>query len=90
MRHEILYDGTEIPVLGLGTWTFGGGMSASYSQDRKHVKAIEAALEMGYTHIDTAEMYGSGHTEELVGQAIKAFSRKELFITSKVWKTNLS
>ncbi|MEM3922540.1 MAG: aldo/keto reductase, partial [Nitrososphaerota archaeon] len=41
------------------------------------------------THIDTAEMYGGGHAEELVGEAIRVFKRDEVFIASKVWHTNL-
>ena len=41
-------------------------------------------IEMGYTHLDTAEAYGGTHTEELVGQAIRAFRREEVFITTKV------
>jgi diketogulonate reductase-like aldo/keto reductase len=44
---------------------------------------------MGYTHIDTAEMYANGHTEELIGQVIQDFKRELLFITSKVWSSNL-
>ncbi len=89
MRYETLYDGTEVPVIGLGTWRIGGGMSADYSRDDYYVDVIQTAIEMGYTHIDTAEMYGSGHTEELVGQAIAPFDRHELFITTKVWSSNL-
>jgi len=89
MKYETLYDGRKIPILGLGTWTFGGGMSSDYSQDDKHVHTIREAIHMGYTHIDTAEMYGAGHTEELLGKAMKGFAREHLFITTKVWSTNL-
>jgi diketogulonate reductase-like aldo/keto reductase len=89
MKYETLYDGQKLPVIGLGTWTFGGGMSANHSMNEKHVDTINKAIKMGYSHIDTAEMYGQGHTEELVGRAIKDFSREKLFITTKVWSTNL-
>ena len=89
MRYETLYDGQKIPILGLGTWTVGGGMSSEYSQDDKWVHTIKEAIRMGYTHIDTAELYGAGHTEELLGRAIKGFPREDLFITTKVWNTNL-
>lgn len=89
MRYETLYDGTQIPVLGLGTWRIGGGMSPDHSRDDHYVNIVRAAIEMGYTHIDTAEMYGKGHTEELVGEAIAPFERDDLFITTKVWRTNL-
>lgn len=89
MKYENLYDGGKIPVLGLGTWEVGGESEPDYSQDEEVVKAWRAALEMGYTHIDTAEMYGGGHTEELVAQTIAGFDRENLFITSKVWPDNL-
>jgi diketogulonate reductase-like aldo/keto reductase len=41
------------------------------------------------THIDTAEHYGAGHAEELVGEAIESYERSDLFVTTKVWRTNL-
>lgn len=84
MQFEKLPDGTQIPVLGLGTWQMGGGSSADYSRDDEMVGIIEQAVDMGYTHIDTAEAYGKNHCEELVGRAIKAFDRENLFITTKV------
>lgn len=90
MRYRSLPGGGQIPVIGLGTWNVGGGSSPDYSQDEKALRGLRAALEMGYTHIDTAEMYADGHTEELVGQAIKDYNRTDLFITSKVWPRNLA
>ena len=68
----------------------GGGTEPDPAEDAKALSAIHAALEMGYTHIDTAEMYAGGHTEELIGQVIRHYERQSLFITSKVWHTNLS
>ncbi len=79
-----------MPVYGIGTWHMGGTMMADSSKDAQEVEAIKAALEQRVTHIDTAEMYGNGHAEELVAQAIKGRDRSKLFIVSKVWKTNLS
>jgi diketogulonate reductase-like aldo/keto reductase len=67
----------SIPTIGLGTWQLLG---------RKCEEVVEKALEIGYRHIDTAEIY-ENQTE--IGRAIQAFPRSELFITSKVWKTNL-
>lgn len=84
MQFESLPDGGRIPVLGLGTWQMGGGSSADYSGDDETVSIIEQAIEMGYTHIDTAEGYGKTHCEELVGRAMRAFPRGDLFITTKV------
>jgi len=89
MKYKTLCGDVKIPVLGLGTWKIGGGREADYSQDKESIEAIRAAIKMGYTHIDTAEMYGVGHCEELVGEAIKDFDRGDLFITTKVTKTNL-
>jgi diketogulonate reductase-like aldo/keto reductase len=79
----------KIPRFGLGTWEMGGRMQADFSEDKKWVKAMETAINYGIRHIDTAEMYGKGHCEELVGQACRGFSRKELFITTKVSGENL-
>ncbi len=54
--------------------------------DSISLAALRSALELGYTHIDTAEMYAAGHTEELIGQVIREMriKRESLFITSKV------
>ena len=90
MIYETLYNGDQIPVLGQGTWGLGGFMTPDHSQDETARNAIRTAIELGYTHIDTAEMYGGGHTEELVGQVIQDFNRQELFLTSKVWQVTMN
>lgn len=79
--HEI-----ALPKIGFGTWGIGGGSIANHSLDTKSLAALHSALELGYTHFDTAEMYARGHTEELLGQAIRGtgIKRESLFITSKV------
>lgn len=85
-----LKNGFSLPYLGLGTWRMGGDRKRDpQSDDKKYISAIENAIKMGITHIDTAEMYAEGHAEELVGEAIKRTPRKKLFITSKVWHSNL-
>lgn len=89
MKYEQLFDGKPLPVLGLGTWNIGGGMAADRSKDEEYVHVIRSAVQMGYSHIDTAQMYGDGHTEELVGRAIKTFRREDICITTKVWSSNL-
>jgi diketogulonate reductase-like aldo/keto reductase len=86
---ETLHNGDRIPVLGLGTWRVGGDMTSDTSQDERDTAGIRAAMQLGYTHIDTAEIYGGGHAEELVRKGIEGVDRQELFITSKVWSTNL-
>lgn len=90
MRTVTLFDGTDLPVMGLGTWAMGGRSRPDPSQDQRALQAIRAALDIGYTHIDTAEMYANGHTEELVGQAIRGVDRSKLFLTTKVRPPNLS
>jgi len=76
--------GTKIPVLGLGTWKMGGYIRADHSKDYLYIKAIMRAIKNGMTHIDTAEIYSAGHSEELAGSAIKYFKREKFFITTKV------
>jgi diketogulonate reductase-like aldo/keto reductase len=84
MRFETLPDGTSIPVLGLGTWEIGGRDAPDRTQDAAYVQTLQRLIEMGYSHLDTAEWYGGTHTEELVGQAIKGVDQASLFITTKV------
>ena len=86
MIYKTLHNGDKIPVIGQGTWGMGGGLKPDYSQDNVALEAIRSAIELGYTHIDTAEMYGGGHAEELVGKVIRSFKREDLIITSKVWE----
>jgi diketogulonate reductase-like aldo/keto reductase len=90
MLYKTLYTGEKIPVIGQGTWGLGGGMSPDYSNDQLAIGAIRSAIELGYTHIDTAEMYGGGHTEELVGQVIRDFKREDLILTSKFWHITMN
>ena len=80
----------KIPALGLGTWEIGGRFEADASKKQQWINLIKTAIELGFTHIDTSEVYGSGLTEEIVGEAIKSFDRKKLFITSKLWHTHLN
>ena len=89
MEFKTLDKDFKIPVLGLGTWGIGGFLETDSSNDDKSIQAIKDAIDLGYTHIDTAELYGAGHSEELIGKAIKDLDRSKLIITSKVFKTNL-
>jgi diketogulonate reductase-like aldo/keto reductase len=90
MKYETLR-GIKIPKIGFGTWKIGGGSTANPSKDERSLAGLRSALELGYTHFDTAEVYASGHTEELLGRAIResGVSRETLFITSKVDPSNL-
>lgn len=73
----------EIPVVGQGTWHMGGaGAQAA------EVAALRRGIELGLTHIDTAEMYGNGAAESVIGDAIAGIPREGLFIVSKVLPQN--
>jgi len=76
----------EVPEIGLGTWTIGGTFTADHSADASAVKSIQRAFDMGYSFVDTAEMYGAGHTEEIVGMALRG---RKVTVATKVWQTNL-
>lgn len=91
METKKIPNGFEIPVLGIGTCLMGGEDYGppDYSNDELYINAIQEAIKLGYSHIDTAEIYGGNHTEELVGKAIKIFDRNKLFITTKVCKEHL-
>jgi len=89
MEYKSLTEEVKIPVLGIGTWGMGGEFSKDYSSDREDISALKTAISLGMTHIDTAELYANGHSEELVGQAIRNFNRNNLFITTKVWADHL-
>ena len=80
----ILKSGVKMPPFGLGTWRLG----EDPAYEAEEIAAILHAIDVGFTHIDTAEMYGDGDTEELLGQAIAARRRPDLFLTSKVYPWN--
>lgn len=84
-----LKNGFEMPVFGLGTWQMGGRMERDFkNDDRADIQAIKNAIDAGITHIDTAEVYADGYSEELLGKAIKGYKRKNLFLVSKVARVN--
>lgn len=87
---KTLKSGFTLPSYGLGLWDIGGKLEADSSHDAEAIEAIRAAIELGITHIDTAEVYGNGHTEELLGQAIQGYDRSKLIIATKVaaWNQN--
>jgi len=87
-----LHDGPSIPPLGLGTWRYGD--SARSRADE--VALIRKAIDIGYRLFDTAEMYGEGGSESVIGQAVDEalragdVARQELLIVSKVYPHNAS
>lgn len=85
MRSVVLASGATMPVFGLGTWYMGD----SSARREAEADAIRYGLDLGITLIDTAEMYGEGGAEEVVGDAISG-RREQLFIVSKVYPHNAS
>jgi diketogulonate reductase-like aldo/keto reductase len=81
-----------LPKIGFGTWRIGGDLFADPTIDSASVIALRSALEIGYTHFDTAEYYAGGHAEELLGHAVRETNtkRENLFITSKVSPEHLN
>ena len=73
--------GTEVSEIGFGAWGIGGGWGER--DDAQAVAALERALELGVTFIDTALGYGEGHSERLVGQAVRE-SGQEIVVATKV------
>lgn len=86
IRRRLCRDGAPdpvlVPVIGQGTWNLEHDRAGA-------VRALRAGIDAGLTHIDTAEMYGAGEVEELVGTAIQG-RRDEVFLASKVLPTNAS
>lgn len=78
-----LPDGGRVPVLGMGTW----GMGERPGHAKAEAEALRLGLDLGMSLIDTAEMYGSGGAEEVVGEAI-AGRRDSVFLVSKVLPFN--
>jgi diketogulonate reductase-like aldo/keto reductase len=74
------WTGIHVPLIGQGTWRMGDSRGA----DEAEVAAVSLGIDLGLTHIDTAEMYGDGGAEEVVAAAIRGRQRADLFIVSKV------
>jgi len=77
--------GSQVPVIGQGTWRMGEDRSAH----RHEVAALRLGIELGMTLIDTAEMYAEGGAEEVVAEAISGL-RDNVFLVSKVYPHNAS
>lgn len=83
MRSLTLRSGKAIPILGQGTW----GMGEHPARQMAEIKALRLGIDLGLTLIDTAEMYGEGGAETLVGEAIEG-RRRDVYLVSKVYPHN--
>jgi len=94
MTRRLGRNGPEVSAIGIGCWTIGGLVDRE--GDRKHgwygtddqesIRAVHRAIELGVTFIDTADIYGVGHSERLLGRALKG-KRSKLVIATKFGKT---
>jgi len=78
-------DGRKVPVLGQGTWRMG----ESGAKAADEIRSLQIGIDLGMTLIDTAEMYGNGGAERIVGEAVRG-RRDDAFIVSKVLPSNAS
>jgi len=76
-----------IPIIGQGTWGIKKRKSKEFYDNWK--ESLKRGIELGITHIDTAELYGNGLCEKIVGDVIKEFNRDDLFITSKLFPKHI-
>lgn len=77
-------DGGEMPALGQGTWHMGDHKD----REEQEIESIRLGVSLGMTLLDTAEMYGEGASERMLGKAIAPLKRDELFLVSKVYPWN--
>lgn len=83
-------ESVDITKIGLGTWLLGGDIREdTNNDDERDINAIVYALSNGINHIDTSESYSGGKSEKIVGEAIKKFNRRKIFIATKVREWNL-
>lgn len=80
------WTGIDVPVIGMGTWMIEG---RTKDADKRAIEAMRVGIDLGMTHIDTAEMYGHGRAEELVAEVLNG-RRESVFLVSKVLPTNAS
>lgn len=93
IRRKLGRSGIEVSAMGLGCWAIGGniflqGMPLGWStvDDKESLKALKCGLDMGVNFIDTADVYGTGHSERLVAQAVKG-KRDKVVIATKFGMT---
>ncbi len=85
VKRKFGWTNVKVPVVGQGTWMIEG----SRAKEQRAVAALQLGLDLGLTHIDTAEMYGNGRAEELTAEAL-GNRRSQVFLVSKVLPSNAS
>ncbi len=85
---ELGKTGEKISILGQGTWGIKSRKGKDYYESWKN--SLRRGIDLGLTHIDTAEIYGFGTSEKVVGDLISEYNRDDLFITSKLFPMHMS
>ena len=80
--------GIEVPVVSVGLWAIGGDAWGP-TEDQESLNVIDRALELGIDFFDTADVYGGGHSEELLGQSMKG-RRDQFIVATKIGWQNFS
>ncbi|MDQ4101779.1 MAG: aldo/keto reductase [Thermoproteota archaeon] len=86
LKRRFGWTGIDVPIIGMGTWMIEG---RTKDAAERAIEAMRLGIDLGMTHIDTAEMYGNGRAEELVAEALEG-QRENVFLVSKVLPTNAS
>jgi diketogulonate reductase-like aldo/keto reductase len=91
MKFETLH-GLSVPKIGFGCWGIGGQARPDPAEDERSLQVLHSAIDLGYAHFDTAEYYAGGHSEELLGRAVRASGRPRdsFWITTKVSPEHLA
>jgi len=89
-RIELGRSGIKVSRPGLGAWQAGGKQWGKDVRDEDCIAAIEKAHELGINLVDTAEVYGKGHSEEVVGRALRKIGRDEMIVATKVAGSHLA
>ena len=76
IKRKFGWTNVDVPIIGQGTWLIENINSKSSNDYNLAIKTLQLGLDLGMTHIDTAEMYGNGKAEELVGQAIAGTKKR--------------
>jgi aryl-alcohol dehydrogenase-like predicted oxidoreductase len=84
-KRKLGKNGPEITTVGFGAWAAGGPWKVGWGpqEDSDSIAAIRRSVELGMNWIDTAAIYGLGHSEEVVGQAMQGLNRSEVLIFTK-------
>jgi aryl-alcohol dehydrogenase-like predicted oxidoreductase len=94
VRRRLGRSGIEVSALGLGCWAIGGtfyldGRADGYGHvdDAESIRAIQTAIDLGVTFFDTSDAYGTGHSEHILGQAVR-HRRDEVVLATKFGYTH--